>query len=178
MRIIAIVSICLTLTLQAKTQSVFKSSFAVEADFLNPSKTIELIDSIGKSILTYNKDGLVFDNKKYHLIRHKRNIYLTDSLKKDSIGSIKRRMRSFSVDGIDYRISKRGRGGYNFVIKDKSNNIISFVKFSTIKNVNNIEILHKGNYNLLPFVFLVTLGELIKHKEWMRYLSFYYWIFQ
>jgi|GEM_PF-1896791 len=176
MRIIAIVSICLTLTLQAKSQSVFKSSFADEANFLNPSKTIELIDSIGKSILTYNKEGLVFKNKKYHFIRHKRNIYLTDSFATNSIGSIRRSMRSFSFDGNEYRISKRGRSGYNFVIRDKSNNIISFVKFSTIKNVNNIEILHIGNYNLLPFVFLVTLGELNNHKGLMN-LVFFLWLF-
>lgn len=166
MRTILIISVFLGLTLQAKAQSTFKGSFtSVSGSYNKPAKTIELKDSIGNSILIFNKEGIVIYNKKYNFIRYKKYFFLTDSLTKDCIGAMKyRNSRSFSFDGNDYKLSKRKRNGYNFVIIDNYKNPVSFVKFKTDKTGCSIEIYNKGNDNILPFVFLVTIGEFINNK--------------
>ena len=173
MRIILIISVCLALTLQAKAQSTIKGSFSKEDDFLNnPSKVIELKDSIWKCVLLYNKHRLIFNDNVYLFTSYKNNILLTDSLTKNNIGSIKKSFRSFSFEGNDYKFSKKNRKGYNFVIRDKSNNLISRVKYAEVKNGYSIEICNNENDNLLPFVFLVALGYITADDAAIKLMYF------
>lgn len=168
MRTILILSIFVVLAFNANAQNKFKSTFPEGTRFFkNSNPSIELKDSEDKTILIFKKDGLEFNRTYYVFEKQKKTIALNDKIKGSSLGSISRNFRSFSFGGNDYKLSKKNRNGYNFVINDANGNPISMVKYSIFKDECTIEISNTKDMGLLPFVFLTTLNAINNNKAEM-----------
>jgi len=161
MKPLAIILICISIVVQVKAQSLFKGSFTTQNDPLNKtSELIELKDSINNIVLSYSKRRFVYGGKVYLLTPYENKLAVIDSLSGARVGLISRSFRSFSVGDFKYKLSKRGRAAYNFVVRSSKDNIISWVKYTQTKNGWEYKIVTNGDENLLPFVFLVSISEI------------------
>ncbi len=161
MKLFVFILICVSISVQVKAQGLFKGSFSTKNDPLNKtSELIELKDSTNNIVLSYSKRRFVFGGKVYLLTPYENKLAVTDSLSGIRVGLISRSFRSFSVGDFKYKLSKRGRASYNFVVRSNKDDIISWVKYTQTKNGWEYKIVTSGDENLLPFVFLVSISEM------------------
>ena len=172
MKNLLFLSVCLILSIQTNAQNLFTASFVAENNFFKNSKSIELKDVDNNVVLTYNTDGLSFDNQNYVVNKDKNSIIVSNSSTKENLGVIKKNFRSFTFDNNSFKLSKKGRGNYNFTIKDNENNIVAFAKYELIRDEIKIEINNGNNANILPFVFLITLNEINNYRESLNLMIF------
>jgi len=152
-----------------EAQSIFNGSFTgIDNYWKKSSKTIELKDSMGESVFIYSRERLVYNYNEYNYIRNNNSIILIDSVRGARIGIIRKDLRSFSCGETTYKLSKKNRGGYNFSIIDEKSNLTALVKYRAVKNDFSIEVLNEGEKKLLPFIYFVTMGEIINYKESMN----------
>ena len=161
MKLFVFILICVSISVQVKAQSLFKGSFSTQNDPLNKtSELIELKDSTNNIVLSYSKRRFVFGGKVYLLTPYENKLAVIDSLSGARVGLMSKSLRSFSVGGFKYKLSKRGRAAYNFVVRSNKDDIISWVKYTQTKNGWEYKIVTNGDENLLPFVFLVSISEM------------------
>jgi hypothetical protein len=173
MRAILVLSFFCMLTLHTNAQNRFSSRFSEGSGFFkNQTPSIELKDSTDKTILIFKKDGMGFYDKQFVFKKQNKAVSLIDKVTNTSVGTMSKNFRSFSFSGNDYKLSKKKRKGYNFVIRDTNGNIVSFVKYSIFKDECGIEICNKKDVDILPFVFLTTLNEINNGKAEMYLLNF------
>ena len=161
MKLFVFILICVSLSAQVKAQSLFKGSFTTQNDPLNKtSELIELKDSINNIVLSYSKRRFVYGGKVYLLTPYENKLAVIDSLSGARVGLMSKSLRSFSVGDFKYKLSKRGRAAYNFVVRSSKDDIISWVKYTQTKNRWEYKIVTNGDESLLPFVFLVAISEM------------------
>lgn len=161
-----------TISTPVKSQNLFNGSFSTGNEPLNKTSVlVELKDSTNNIVLSYSKRRFVCGGKVYLLMPYENKLAVIDSLSGIRVGLMSKSFRSFSVGDFKYKLSKRGRAAYNFVVKSNKDDIISWVKYAQTKNGWEYKIVTNGDENLLPFVFLVAINE-IKNNGVLNWVNF------